>query len=353
MSASFEIAGRRIGGVDRCFVIAEAGVNHNGDPALARQLVDAAAHAGADAVKFQTFDPDTLAAADAPQAEYQKRSTGKGSTQRDLLRGLVLAPELHRELQTRARALGILFLSSPFDERSADFLESLDVPAFKIPSGELTNHPLLAHLAAKGRPLLVSTGMSTLDEVRAAVREIRGHGNPPLALFHCVSAYPARAEDANLRAMATMREAFGVPVGWSDHTPGFEVTVAAVALGAQLIEKHLTLDRTLPGPDHRASLDPPQFLEMMAAIRRISLALGDGEKRPVEAEWEIASVARKSLHFAAALPTGTTLRREHLIALRPGTGISPACLDDWCGQVLSRPVVVGELLTEELFRRSP
>jgi len=354
VNPSFEIAGRRIGADDetaprRCFVIAEAGVNHNGDPEMARRLVDAAATVGADAVKFQTFDPDALAAADAPKAEYQMRARSGGATQREMLRALVLPPELHLELQERAEAHKLVFLSSPFDEGSADFLDALSVPAYKIPSGELTNHPFLAHVAAKHRPLLVSTGMSTLDEVRDAVEVIRANGAPPLALFHCVSSYPARPEDANLRAMATLREAFNVPVGWSDHTPGIDIAIAAVALGADLIEKHLTLNRDLPGPDHRASLDPRQMADMIAAVRHVTAALGDGVKKPVEAEAEIARVARKSLHFAMTLPAGTTLQREHFLALRPGTGVSPARIGELCGRVLPQAVSAGELVPGSLL----
>jgi N,N'-diacetyllegionaminate synthase len=352
VSAPFiTLGGRRIASGEPCFVIAEAGVNHNGDADLARALVDAAASAGADAVKFQTFDPEALAAADAPRAAYQKSSSGTGNAgQLEMLRALVLPRALHRELQQRAAQKGILFLSSPFDERSADFLASIGVPALKVPSGELTNLPFIVHLAHKGVPLLMSTGMSTLDEVRAAVEAVqRVPAPPPVALFHCVSSYPARAEDANLRAMATLRTTFGVPAGWSDHTPGFDIAVAAVALGAELIEKHLTLDRSLPGPDHKASLDPAQMTEMIAAVRRVSAALGDGHKRPVEAERETAQVARKSLYFTTTLPAGTTLRREHLVALRPGTGISPARLDDVCGKVLPRAAQAGEMVPQDLL----
>ncbi|MEP6651747.1 MAG: N-acetylneuraminate synthase family protein [Myxococcales bacterium] len=380
MRTSFEIAGRRVGGTDHCFVIAEAGVNHNGDPELARRLVDAAAAAGADAVKFQTFDPDQLAAEDAPTAAYQKRAqpvgpkpgareaTGEESpreespreespreespreeSQREMLRGLVLTPAMHHELKKRAEDLGILFLSSPFDERSADFLEQLGVPALKIPSGELTNHPFLAHLARKGLPLLMSTGMCTLAEVGDAVKVIAEHGDPPLALFHCVSSYPARPIDANLRAMSTMRAAFGRPVGWSDHTPGLDISTAAVALGAELIEKHLTMDRELPGPDHRASLNPAQLAELIAAVRNVSAAIGDGEKKPVEAEREIARVARKSLHFSVPLAPGTTLQSRHLVALRPGTGIPPGLREALCGRVLRRPALPGQMVDEEML----
>jgi N,N'-diacetyllegionaminate synthase len=343
--SSFSVGPRRIGGGAPCFVIAEAGVNHNGELELARRLVDAAAEAGADAVKFQTFDPEQLASDAAPQAEYQKRGS-PAQSQRGMLEKLRLSPAAHHELRGRAESRGLIFMSSPFDERSVDFLDELGVPAFKVPSGEVTNHPLLQHLARKGRPILMSTGMCTLAEVAAAVAVIRASGDPPLALFHCVSAYPTDPADSNLRAMATLRGAFVVPVGWSDHTDGIEIAIAATALGAELLEKHLTLDRNLPGPDHRASLEPAAFAEMTRVVRVTERALGDGVKAPRPAEAPIAAVARKSLHYAAALPAGSRLRREDLVALRPGTGISPSRIAELVGRPLRRDVRAGALASE-------
>ena len=231
---SVQIAERIVGAGQPCFVIAEAGVNHNGDVALAHKLIDTAADAKVDAVKFQTFDPEKLAAIEAPKATYQVKNTGEEGSQLEMLRKLVLPPSVYVELMQHARQRGLIFLSTPFDEDSSDFLEQMHLPAFKISSGDLTNHPFLAHLARKGRPLLLSTGMGSLEQVRAAVDVVRSAGDPPLVLFHCVTSYPANASDCNLRAMDTLQSRFGVPVGWSDHTTGFDVSVAAAALGAAL-----------------------------------------------------------------------------------------------------------------------
>ncbi len=335
-----DVAGRTIGD-GPCFVIAEAGVNHDGDPERAHRLVDAAADAAADAVKFQTFDAAALAAADAPLAEYQRAAASVASGQREMLARLALPRDAWPALAAHARERGIVFLSSPFDAGSADLLEDVGVPAYKVPSGELTNHPFLALLAGKGRPLLVSTGMADIREVAAALDVIAAAGDPPVALFHCVSSYPAASADANLRAMGTLRAAFGIPTGWSDHTTGLEMPIAAVALGADLLEKHLTLDRSLPGPDHRASLEPGEFGAMVAGVRAVREALGSGVKVPTAAELETAAVARKSLHWGRDLDGGTVVRAEHLVALRPGTGLSPARLRDLVGRRLARAVTAG------------
>ena len=269
-SRVLDLAGHLIGEGHSCFVIAEAGVNHNGELELAHRLVDAAADAGADAVKFQTFKAEWLAAAGAPLAAYQHAGFD-GGDQRELLGRLELSFEAHVELQRHAVARGILFLSSPFDEPSADLLERLGVPAFKVPSGELTNLPFLALLARMGRPLLISTGMASMVEVADAVDAVADAGDPPVALFHCVSSYPAVPADANLRAIPTLRRAFDVPVGWSDHTSGIEIPLAAVAIGADLVEKHLTLNRSLPGPDHAASLEPGEMTALVRWIRTVEI----------------------------------------------------------------------------------
>jgi N,N'-diacetyllegionaminate synthase len=345
--ASLSIGGRRVGPQAPCFLIAEAGVNHNGDPALARRLVVAAAEAGADAVKFQTFEAELLAAPGAPRAPYQERDGVPGADQRTMLRALCLPRESHAELMACAAERGMIFLSSPFDERSADFLETLDVAAFKIPSGELTNHPFLRHVACKGRPVLLSTGMATLAEVAEAVDAVRAAGDPPLALFHCVSSYPTPAAEANLRAMDTLALAFGAPTGWSDHTMGTEVAVAAVARGARLVEKHLTLDRSLPGPDHAASLEPAEFARMAREIRSVESALGTGVKQPRDAERAIAAIARKSLHWRVAAPAGERVDADKLIALRPGTGMPPSGLSRLLGRRLRTAVAAGSLVREE------
>jgi len=342
--------GQQIGVGLPCFVIAEAGVNHNGDVALAHRLIDAAADAGVNAVKFQTFDPEQVAAPTAARAEYQVRTTGKDGSQLDMLRQLVLPRAAYQELMRHAADRGLIFLSTPFDRDSADFLLDLGVPAFKVSSGDVTNHPFLEHLARSGLPILLSTGMSTLDEVGDAVNAIRACGNTSLVLFHCVSNYPASAEDCNLRAMDTMRTAFGVPVGWSDHTEGIEISLAAVGLGANLLEKHFTLDRNLPGPDHKASLEPDELKHMVASIRRMEAALGDGIKRPVESEIPIAEIGRRSLYWRRSLPEGAVVTPDDFTALRPATGISPAEQKTLVGRRLARAVNAGEMVASEDFK---
>jgi N,N'-diacetyllegionaminate synthase len=339
-----KIGGHEIGN-GRAFVIAEAGVNHNGDVALAERLVDIAADAGCDAVKFQTFDPVALATPAAAKADYQRETTGEGGSQLEMLKALVLPRAAHVTLQARAHARGLVFLSTPFDEASADFLETLDVPAFKVSSGDLTNVLLLKHLAAKRRPLLLSTGMATLAEVQAALAVVTGD----VALFHCVSNYPAEPVDCNLRAMATLRAATQRPVGWSDHTHGIDVTIAAVALGAELVEKHFTLDRTLPGPDHRASLEPGELAAMVRGIRNTEAALGDGQKVPRPSELAVAVVARRSLCYREDLVPGTVLAEGHFIALRPGTGVPPTEMGRIVGRRLQQAVKRGQLVETSDF----
>jgi N,N'-diacetyllegionaminate synthase len=343
----------RVIGSGSCLVIAEAGVNHNGDPALAHRLVDAAADAGADVVKFQTFDPARLAAAGAPTASYQREAGETAVDQREMLARLALPRETWASLQAHARDRGVVFLSSPFDEASADLLARLDVPAFKVASGELTNTPFLDHLARKGIPLLVSTGMAEMVEVADALETIAAAGDPPVALFHCVSAYPARPGDANLLAIGTLRAAFGVPAGWSDHTPGIEVAIAAVALGADLLEKHITLDRSLSGTDHAASLEPSKLAAMVAAVRAAEAARGSGEKVPVAAETEVASVARRSLHWAADREAGAVVRVTDVVALRPGTGIQPREMRSIIGRRLARPVTIGHAVQRDDLSDDP
>ena len=330
----------RIGGGVRCFVIAEGGVNHNGDPDLAAKLVDAAADAGADAIKFQTFDPRALASAQAPKAAYQERSSGSG-TQLEMLRKLDLPRAAYPELKRQAQKRGIQFLSSPFDDGSAQFLAELGVPGFKIPSGELTNLPFLKRLARFGKPMLLSTGMATEREVDAALAAVKGAS---IALFHCVSSYPTSPADANLRAMATLRGRFALPVGWSDHLIDIHVSTAAVALGAELLEKHLTLDRTMEGPDHAASTEPAEFRRLVRELRDVEASLGTGIKAPVAAELGVAAVARKSLHWQVSLATGQRVTDEHLTCMRPGTGVSPAKWDVVVGCSLARSVQAGALV---------
>jgi N-acetylneuraminate synthase len=339
------IGGRAVGAGAPVLVIAEAGVNHDGDVDRARRLVDVAAEAGADAVKFQTFRADRVASASAPKAEYQLRETPAAETQHAMLRRLELSREAHDVLKRQCDDRKLVFLSTPFDEDSVDFLDQLGVPAFKVASGEVTNTPLLARVARTGKPIILSTGMAYLAEVQDAVAVLRASGNDALIVLHCVSDYPADPADANLRAMATMREALGVPVGYSDHTTGLETALAAVALGACVIEKHFTLDRSLPGPDHRASLDPAGLRGLVEGIRIVERALGDGRKEPVAAEMGHRSGVRRSVAARVDLAAGTVLTEPMLEALRPATGIAPAELPRLVGRTVKRPVGRGELLS--------
>lgn len=316
------------------FVIAEAGVNHNGSLELALKLIDAAKASGADAVKFQTFRAEQLATRTAHKAAYQERTTSEAESQFDMLRRLELDATAHQRILQHCQDAGIQFLSSPFDIQSVDLLASLDIPIFKVPSGELTNHPFLRHIASKGRPVIVSTGMATLGEVEEAVEVLNTAGAKQLTLLHCVTEYPAPYAEINLRAMHTLRVAFGLPVGYSDHTPGIEVSVAAVALGAEVIEKHFTLDRNLPGPDHAASLEPSELKEMVTAIRHVEASLGTGIKAPAPCELPNMSVARKSIVAARSLTAGHKLRDEDLDIKRPGNGIAPKFVPALLGRTL-------------------
>jgi len=344
------IGKREVGAGRPCFVIAEVGVNHDGSLDRGLELVEVAAEAGADAVKFQTFRADRLATASAPKAPYQLAGTDPEESQLAMLQRLELSPDAHRRLQAAADSAGIEFLSSLFDEESARLLDELGVAAFKIPSGEITNLPLLSHVGRFGRPLILSTGMADLDEVAAAIGELGAAGNDQIVVMHCVSAYPSPPAESNLRAMATMEAAFRKPVGFSDHTLGIEVALAAVALGACVIEKHLTLDRSAPGPDHAASLEPSEFRDMVRGIRSIESALGDGQKRPVPSERATAAVARKSLIAACHIAAGTVLTDEMIALSRPGTGLPPAARGLIVARVASVDIPGGTLLSTEMVR---
>lgn len=329
------------------FFIAEAGVNHNGDLDLALRLVEIAQRAGADAVKFQTFTTGKVIAVDAPLAEYQKANAGAPSAV-EMLKGFELPHADFARIADHCRAIGIEFMSSPFDLDSAAFLAGIGMTKFKLASGEITNAPFVggvARLAAdNGGSVILSTGMSTLDEVAEAVGWIEAGGNPALTILHCVSNYPAPAKDANLRAMDTLAQAFGRPIGWSDHTLGDVVSLAAVARGATVVEKHFTLDNDLAGPDHAMSMDPDGLARLIAGIRAVEASLGDGIKRPVEAEREIMTVARRSLFAARDIPAGAVVTAEDLISLRPGNGISPARQGDVVGRKAARAIPAGTKL---------
>lgn len=331
--------------VDGCYVIAEIGVNHNGSIGMAYELIDAAAEAGADAVKFQTFFADDLVSTTADKAAYQTRNTGIAGSQHEMLSRLELDEQSFHELNAYCRERKIDFLSTPFGVRAADLLERVGVSAFKVSSGDLTYHQLLVKLARKGRPIILSTGMSSLAEVDAALAVIDATADVPVTLLHCVSDYPASPEACNINAMDTLRRAFGRPVGWSDHTLGSAVGFAAVALGASVVEKHITLDASLDGPDHRASMEPVDFRDYVAGIRAITVALGDGVKRPHPDEIRTAEVARRSIVAVTNLRAGEVIRSEHVAILRPGTGLPPSMLDLVIGCRLARDVAAAQPIT--------
>lgn len=307
---------------NRCFIIAEAGVNHNGDIDIAKQLVDKAYEAGADAIKFQTFKAENLVTKNAPKAEYQKSTTGDGN-QFEMLKKLELSTKDHIVLKKYCEEKGVMFISTPFDFESVDLLEEIDVPLYKVGSGDLTNLPLLKYIASKNKPIILSTGMANLGEVEEAINTIYETGNNKLILLHCTSNYPTAYEDVNLRAMLTMQEAFKLPVGYSDHTIGIEVPIAAVTLGAKVIEKHFTLDRKMEGPDHRASLEPNQLKLMVKSIRNIEKAMGDGIKRCSKSEEKSKLVSRKSIVAKYDIEEGQVITQDLLDYKRPANGLSP------------------------------
>jgi N-acetylneuraminate synthase len=349
------------------FIIAEAGVNHNGQPDLAFALVEEAARIGADAVKFQTFDAAKLAAANAPKASYQKRTTDASESQREMLKKLELGQDLHKALRSHAIGLGIEFLSTAFDSDSLAFLLRLGVPRVKVPSGELTNAPLVWRTARSRLPLIISTGMATLSEVEQALavvahaynssaeptsleevwkgwsnedwrQSLRGH----VTLMHCTSQYPAPLTTVNLRAMDTLARAFELDVGYSDHTDGILIPIAAVARGAVVIEKHFTLDRTMAGPDHAASLEPAAFLQMVQEIRSLTLALGDGRKAPQTDEWDTRVAARQQVVAARDIRCGATLALDDLTTARCGYGLEASALWSLVGSTSKRAFAMGE-----------
>ncbi|NQV57964.1 MAG: N-acetylneuraminate synthase [Rhodospirillales bacterium] len=352
------------------FIIAEAGVNHCGDLDIALQMIDVAAGAGADAVKFQTYQPEQIVTASAAKAEYQTRNTKNAESQLDLLRRLQLDRQSFHELANYCSKKRITFLSTPFDVDSLHFLtDDLDVPLIKIASGELTNGHLLLEAAETGKPIILSTGMADLSDIEAALGVlafgyIDGGDDPnrggfeeayaseegkkvlleKVTLLHCTTEYPAPMEEVNLRAMDHMRDVFGLPVGYSDHTLGSEIAIAAVSLGAEVIEKHFTMDRTLSGPDHLASLEPPELVGMISAIRNAASSLGDGIKAPTASENGNAQAARRSLVAARAIKMGERFTSENLTSKRPGTGISPMHYWDWLGRVASRNYAPDEII---------
>lgn len=328
------IAERRIGSPEPCFLIAEAGVNHNGDMKMAHELIEKARDVGADAVKFQTFRAEKVVVQEADKAEYQKKVTGEEESQYEMLKKLELKGEDFQDLKEKCRKEGLAFLSTPYNFEDADLLEDIGVEAFKVASGQLVELPFLEHLAKKKRPILLSTGMADLAEVYEAVETIRNAGNEEILLLQCTTNYPSDIADANVRAMRTMADALDLMPGYSDHVPSDHASYAAVAMGAVAIEKHFTLDRELPGPDHKASLDPEGFEAFVQGVRRVEKAMGSSVKRPTEAERKNTEGMRRSIVVDRDMKKGETLKRSDLAFKRPAVGIQPKLLDEVLGREL-------------------
>ena len=345
MRNTVRIGERLVGEGEPCLIIAEAGVNHNGDFVLAKNLIDAAHEAGADAVKFQAFRAEEVATALANKALYQKETTGADESQLDMLKRLELTGNEFAELAEYSRGKGLMFLATPFDRQSVDLLDKLAVPAFKIASGEITNFPLLRHIARKKKPVILSTGMATLDEIGESLKIIRNEGQEEIILLHCVSCYPAQIADMNLTAMQTLKLTFGLPVGLSDHTIGVTIPAAAAALGACVIEKHFTLDKNLSGPDHRASLEPDELRQMVQAIRDVEKALGNGVVKPTPEEEANRKAARRSIVARVDIPRGTVIAEDMLEVKRPGDGIEPGNLHKIIGKKANINIRPNELIT--------
>ncbi len=337
--------GKKIIGEQRpCFVIAEAGVNHNGDITLAKKLIDAAAAAGADAVKFQTFKTEGVVTKHVKIAAYAQKNLGKAISQQEMVKKLELSYDDFRTLKQYCDRKRVIFLSTPHSFDAIDFLEPL-VTAYKFGSGDLTNLPALSYAAKKRKPMLLGTGMATLAEVRAAVRAIRNAGNDRIVVMHCTTNYPCPFDEVNLHAMLTMRHSLNCLVGYSDHTLGIQVPVMAVTLGAVVIEKHFTLDNTLPGPDHKASLEPEELTEMITAIREIQTILGSYEKKPTVSEKRIMGLVRKSIVADQDIKKGTILQEKMLIIKRPGTGLAPEKIGSILGKKTRRDIKKDDVIT--------
>lgn len=332
--------------LNKVFIIAEAGVNHNGSIELAKKLVDVAVQSGADAVKFQSFKADSLVSKSAEKAEYQKINTEVNESQYEMLKRLELDISAHRELIKYCQANGIQFLSTPFDSQSADMLNSFGMPIFKIPSGEITNLPYLEHIGRFNKWIILSTGMSSLAEIEGAIEILTNSGTQRerISILHATTEYPCPMEDVNIRAMQTIKASFNLNVGYSDHTQGIEVPIAAVAMGASIIEKHFTLDRNMDGPDHKASLEPFELKAMVVAIRNIEQALGDGLKRPSNSERKNLVVARKSIVALQVIQKGELFSPENLAIKRPGNGISPMRWNEVLGKPAMRTFMADELI---------
>lgn len=341
------IGDKLVGDNEPIFIVAEAGVNHNGNVALGKKLIDLAKDAGADAVKFQTFKTEKIVTSYAEKAGYQKETTGVSELQYEMLKKLELKDEEFMELFNYAKKRSVIFLSSAFDRESVDLLNDLGVPAFKIASGEITNFPLLKYVAEKRKPVILSTGMSTISEIGDALKVIRENGTKDIVLLHCVTSYPAKKEEANLKVIESLRQKFKLPIGFSDHTLGITIPIAAAALGAVIIEKHFTLDKNLPGPDHKASLEPNELKEMINAIRDVEKALGNGVKKLTKQEKEIRKNVRRSVVAKVKISKGTIISEDMLDIKRPGIGIEPKHLNKIIGKKAKKSMEPDELITFE------
>ena len=328
------------------FIIAEAGVNHNGSVQLACKLIDAASASGADAVKFQTFKAENLVSKNAQKADYQKQATNQLESQLNMLKKLELDSNAHKKLINYCKKKDIVFLSTPFDHESIDLLNELELQIFKIPSGEITNLNYLRHIGSLGKEVILSTGMSTLEEIEKALIILTSAGTSKenITILHANTMYPTPMEDVNLRAMQTIQDKFGVAVGYSDHTLGIEVDIAAVAMGATIVEKHFTLDKTMDGPDHKSSISPDELKEMVSSIRNIEKALGSSIKKPSKSEMPNITMARKSIVASKSIKKGELFSEKNLTTKRPGTGINPMNWDSILGKVAERDYQIDDLL---------
>lgn len=341
-----QIGNYKIGPGNSCFIIAEAGVNHNGDVKLAHQLIDAAIKSGANAVKFQSFITEALVTSKTPKAEYQIKTTGGNSGQYKMLKSLEMSADDHAKLKDHCDQAGTLYLCTPYDNISVDMLDKIDISAFKVASTDTTNVPLLRYIASKGRPVILSTGFSSLGQVECAVESLNESGlKGKTILLQCTAEYPAPIDEINLRAIVTMQQAFGCPVGFSDHTEGTDAGPWSVAIGSCVVEKHFTLDRNMAGPDHRASLEPDEFSDLVRKIRQIERSLGDGIKRIMPSELKNKAVMQKSLVAVKAIKAGETITPDSLTCKRPGTGLSPAFYDQVVGKKADRDIEENEILT--------
>lgn len=330
--------------MNKIFIIAEAGVNHNGSMQTARELVDEAAKAGADAVKFQTFKTENLVCQNARKAAYQMQTTKQEESQFTMLKKLELTPAMHEELMAYCSQKQIMFLSTPFDIDSLWYLVRCGVEIIKVPSGEVTNYPYLREVGRTGKPVIISSGMSTLAEIRDAIQILRDNGSRDITVLHCNTEYPTPYDNVNLQAMLTMQNELGIKVGYSDHTQGIEIPTAAAALGASVIEKHFTLDRDMEGPDHKASLEPEELRAMVKAVRNVEAALGNGSKEPSESEKRNIEVVRKSIVAKCEIKMGETFTEKNLTTKRPGNGISPMRWNDIIGKTAVRDFAADELI---------